>query len=190
KVNAFADLRARTDERVAIDHRSLVNVSAGIHKHRRHTNHTRCDVSPVANRRTTGHDANVVFNRCGTTRKSIFVEELKTLAARHIADRAHAKAEQQTQLHPRVHEPLTVRAPFRRANLTAIERAFKLFEGSLVFSGELAAFARCNRLDLFTQWHAKFPSVARLRSKSRACDSASSPAPALVEDEGTLRANP
>src|SRR6185369_7517796 len=169
-VNALADLRARADERVAIDHRALINVSAGVYKHRWHANHAGRDVSTVSDRRASGNDANAIFDHSRATRVSVFVEKLKALAGRHIDSRPHAKAEQQALLDPRVYDPSAVCVFFSSAHFTAIECALQLIEHVPVCARKL--LTRREGLNLFTQRHATFPSVTRLPSGSRACDCA------------------
>src|SRR5215208_1764207 len=156
-VHPFANLRTRTDERVAIYHRSLVDISAGVHKHRRHADNTRRDVCAVSDRRAAGNDPHVILDLRWTSRISIFVKESEALAHGHVSNSAHAKAEQQALFHPRVHLPLTARVSFRRTNFAAIECTLKLLEDISVVAGKLIAPACSKRFDLFTQWHARFP---------------------------------
>ena len=92
-MNAFANLRARTDERMAVDHRPLVHVSAGIYKHRRHANDARRDVSAVSDRRATWNDAHIVVDLCWTRRISVLVEKSEALIRGHVRDCTHAEAE-------------------------------------------------------------------------------------------------
>src|SRR5512138_2873754 len=98
---------------MAIYHCSRVNIRARVHKHGRHANNPWCDESTIANGRTTGNDANVFFDRRRPDWIRIFVEESETITARNVSDRAHAKPEQQSLLHPGIDEPLTVRSLFR-----------------------------------------------------------------------------
>src|SRR5687768_15744381 len=120
---ALSNLRAGCDQRVTVDHRPLIDERARVDKHRRHADDTGCHVSAVADRRTTGNDANVFFDRGRTSRKRIFVEEPETLAGRDVDDRPDAKTEQYALLHPGVDDPFAARVFFRRANLAAIQGA-------------------------------------------------------------------
>src|SRR6185295_1845146 len=101
-----------------------------------------------------------------------------------------AKSEQQSLLDPRVYDPFAIRTSFRRTHFTTIECALQLIEHVPVCARKLIVSARGERLDLFTQRHANFPSVTRLQSKSRACDCASSPARERAADEGFLQSGP
>src|SRR5215217_277974 len=119
-MNAFADLCTRAYERVTVDHRSLVHISTGIHKHWRHTNNARSDVSTVAYRRAAGNNPDVVVDRCRAAGIGVLVKKFETLAAGHIGHGAHAKTEKQPLLHPGVHQPPAVRRFFSSTNLAAI----------------------------------------------------------------------
>ena len=63
QVHALADLRARSDERVRIDERSLADVRADVDEHRRHADDAAIDERAFANRRSARHDAHAGVER-------------------------------------------------------------------------------------------------------------------------------
>src|SRR5207253_11477035 len=120
KVYPLTDLRARADERVAVDHRAGVDVGADVHVHRRHADHPRRDVRPVADTRSAGNDAHALLERGGADGIGVLVEEAQAGVGRHVDQRAHAEAEQDSLFDPGVDAPGTVWAALGRADLTAV----------------------------------------------------------------------
>src|SRR4029453_7294860 len=156
-MDTLPNLRARTNERVTVDHGPFVNVSTNVDVHRRHTNNSRGEVNTIAYARTARHNPHLLFERSHSDRVRVFVKKSQTRAARHIHQTTHAKAEKDSLLHPGVNEPLAVTVPFGRAHLTAIKRLFQLAEDSSVSFTKVAG-APGHRFDLFQRRHGTFSS--------------------------------
>src|ERR1700691_190858 len=106
-MHALADLRARPDKSVGINHSSLVHVGAHVDKHRRHANYGWRHVSSLAHRRATGNDANSVSYRKLPGREGVFIDKAQSCAAR-FGQFAQPKAKQNAVFHPGVDDPPSV----------------------------------------------------------------------------------
>src|SRR5688572_10095342 len=153
---------------MTVDHRSFIDIRAGIHIHRRHADNSRRNIRTITYRRSTGHDPHVVFELCRSHRIRIFVKELETISLGHVSECAHAETQQQSLLYPLVDQPFAVGISFRGAYFATVERTLELFEYTPVSRRELSVLAYSERLDLFTQRHANFPSVNQSRPGSLA----------------------
>src|SRR5262245_26891826 len=139
-MHSLTDLRTGSHQRMTVDHCSFIDIGTGIHKHRRHTNHTRCDVSAIANTRTTRNNSDSFFDCRRTSGIGLLIEEAQRWSNRHVCDLAHSKAEQDALLDPTVYAPFTARTSFGGSNLASIERVFELIEQPTIFSGKLRGF--------------------------------------------------
>jgi hypothetical protein len=70
---------------------------------------------------------------------------------------AHAKAEQNSLLHPGIYFPTSVSRAFSRAYLATIQGDLKLIEQGSIVGTIFASGARAQRLNVFTKWHATLP---------------------------------
>src|SRR5262245_37618671 len=156
-MNAFANLRARTHQRMTIDHRTLVDIGAHVDEHWWHTDDAWRDVRAIANAGPSGNDAHILEDARGPDRIGIFVEEAEARSHRHVCERAHAKPLQNSLLHPGIYYPLSFLVSLRRPHLAAIRRVFQFFKNRSIVGGKLTILACGNRLDPFTQLHVIFP---------------------------------
>jgi hypothetical protein len=122
-MHSFADLRATADERVGIDHRSFVDISADVDEHRRHASDAAADVRAIANGRTAGHDANPIRELEQLAREGVLIEERT-----HFNDAAVLESGQDALLHPGVHPPSAGRVGIGlgRANRAIIQPCLEL----------------------------------------------------------------
>src|SRR5260221_7901219 len=103
---------------MSIDHRSFIDISAGIDEHRRHADDAGRNVRAIAYARTARDDAHAIVRRKSSYWISVLVEKLKTgICGRHFHNRAHAKAEQDAALHPGIRLPLAVPVTLSGAHL-------------------------------------------------------------------------
>src|SRR4051812_3423290 len=134
-MDAFADLRARPDERVRIDHRSFIDICANVDVHRWHAYDALRHEGAAANAGSAGHHANPVTRRESASRIRVLVDKCM------VADVAHSlyidvtvghelpdsKSEQDPALHPRIRLPLA-RTIECGANLAAFESIEELID--------------------------------------------------------------
>src|SRR5258705_3024702 len=119
---AFPNLRARSDQSVAVYHCSFVHVCTRIDEHGRHADYARGNISAVANAGPARHDAHAISSRKFSNRIGVFVEELEgAIRGRHVDNRAHAKAQQDATLDPGIRLPGAFCVSLCRTNFTAIE---------------------------------------------------------------------
>src|SRR5947207_3185891 len=117
---------------MAVDHRAGVDIGADVDVHRRHADHSRRDVRPVADARPPGDEAHIVLERGGTNWISVLVEEREARVRGHVDQRPHAEAEQDALLDPGVDAPGAAGAPLGRADLTPGERSAEFGEQGAV----------------------------------------------------------
>ena len=109
-MHARADLRARADQRMRINHRSLADPRADVHVHRRHADHAWRQIRAVADRGAARHDPNARLRARVVLpdRQRVLVEKLpEPLDVRqpHIDRIAELETEQDPLLDPGVHAP-------------------------------------------------------------------------------------
>ena len=124
--SALADLRARSDERVGVDHRARSDPRADVHVHRRHADHARREVGTAAHGRSAGYEAYSPIDAERLHGIGMLVEERErpraARADRHVHQSAEPKAEQDPALHPGHGAPRAVGGALRRADVAALER--------------------------------------------------------------------
>src|ERR1019366_9771319 len=84
QVHALADLRARADQRMRVDHRAFTHVGADVDEHGRHADDGRRNVRPFADGRSTGHQANTIGEGETTGGESVLVNKGKYVSVRHL----------------------------------------------------------------------------------------------------------
>src|SRR5205823_5077024 len=96
-----------------------------IDEHRRHAGNALSDITTVANAGAAGHDPNAVVSIERVNRPGRFIEQrLARRIDRHIDNRPHAEAQQDTLFYPAIHTPATGLRAVRLggADPTCIER--------------------------------------------------------------------
>src|SRR6185369_2592860 len=139
---------------MTVNHCSRVNVSTDIHKHRRHTDHSRRDIRTVAYARSARHNPYIVTQTEGASRVSILFKEAPLCI--HLRERPHAKAEQDSTLHPNVGAPSTRLVTFGGAHLATIKRRFELLPQRAIFRRVFSLVRRYERLYSLPQCHPIF----------------------------------
>jgi hypothetical protein len=100
-VDALADLCARADERMRIDHRPVADVRTDVDVHRRHADDTLAEIRAIANGRTTGNDPHATAGIEPFQRHRVFVDKRPpSVVGRHVDDDADAKPEEDSLLDP------------------------------------------------------------------------------------------
>src|SRR4029450_2354288 len=166
---AFPDLRARSDQSVAVYHCSFIHVCTRVNEHGRHADYAGGDIRAVANAGPARHDAHAIVSGKLSNRIGVLVEELEgAIRGRHVDNRAHAEAHPYAALDPRICLPCANCVSLCCTNLTAIECRFELSEDGELFVRVFSGLARCQLLDIFTQWHAHSPAV-QVRRSLREC---------------------
>src|SRR5437867_2574957 len=87
---------------------------------------------------------------------------------RHVGEHAHAEAEEDPLLDPRVDAPRAVRCPLGGADLAARERGPELGEQRALGLAVALPFLSGERLDALTQRHAPRPAASRALPGPRA----------------------
>src|SRR5208337_5509642 len=66
KMAILPNLRARTDQRVRIDHRAFAHIRPDVHKHRRHADHSPADICAIPYAGSSGNNTHAIRNRNAT----------------------------------------------------------------------------------------------------------------------------
>ena len=120
EVDALPDLRARTDEGVAVDHRPLVDVGADVDVRRRHHDDARRDVGAAPDRRVPRVRRARPRGRAAARRKRVAVAEPEGSRG-HVRVDAEAERAEDALLHAGFDAP-AVAVGLGRAQLAALER--------------------------------------------------------------------
>src|SRR6476620_10209768 len=132
---ALPNLRARSDQSVAVYHRSFIHVCTRIDEHGRHADYARGDIRAITNARPARHNAHAIVSRKLSNRIGVFVEELEgAIRGRHIDNRAHAKAQKDATLDPSIRLPRAFCVSLCRTNFTAIESRFEFGKQGAFFA--------------------------------------------------------
>src|SRR5262245_37857152 len=124
-MDAFTDLRARTDQRMRVHHRPFINVGSNVDEHRRHTDDVFRHVCAIADRGSTRNNTYAARGGKRMGRQRILVEESELSRHRTIAHNADPKREQDATLDPEIDSPAAADL-FGGTELTSIQSGSKL----------------------------------------------------------------
>ena len=131
-VHLRPDLRARSDQRVAVDQGAFADVRADVDVHRRHADHAPADEGAFPHGRSARHQADLAVERERLDRHRVLVEERPLAVIHRDVDQApEPEPEQDSLLHPRVHTPAgrRVRVGLGGADRSLAERVAQADKG-------------------------------------------------------------
>ncbi len=99
------NLSATANQRMRIDHGSVVDVSAGVDVHRRHAGDATAHIATIPQTGAARHHSNTAVRVQVFRRVGVLIEELERPCSRHFNDSTNAEAEQDAFLDPRIHSP-------------------------------------------------------------------------------------